>query len=108
MRVYVLELNLRLKLYLCIYISRSAVSLFATLSFRNYGVLGGENLETEQIYVHSKLMIVDDRVAVIGSANINDRRFYLASVSSVPMPSSLTFVQPPGRPRQRDCHPRPR
>lgn len=28
---------------------------------------------TEQIYIHSKLMIVDDRYALIGSANINDR-----------------------------------
>lgn len=28
---------------------------------------------TEQIYVHSKMMIVDDRLAIIGSANINDR-----------------------------------
>ena len=28
---------------------------------------------TEQIYVHSKLMIVDDDVVVMGSANINDR-----------------------------------
>lgn len=26
-----------------------------------------------QIYVHSKLMIVDDRITLIGSANINDR-----------------------------------
>ena len=26
-----------------------------------------------QIYVHSKLMIIDDRIVVIGSANINDR-----------------------------------
>jgi phospholipase D1/2 len=25
------------------------------------------------VYVHSKLMLVDDRVAVIGSANLNDR-----------------------------------
>ena len=30
-------------------------------------------LVTELIYVHSKLMIVDDRVTIIGSANINDR-----------------------------------
>ena len=28
---------------------------------------------TEMIYVHSKLMIVDDKWAIIGSANINDR-----------------------------------
>ena len=28
---------------------------------------------TEQIYVHSKLMIVDDNIALIGSANLNDR-----------------------------------
>ncbi|KAL9265953.1 Phospholipase D zeta 1-like protein [Drosera capensis] len=28
---------------------------------------------TSQVYVHSKLMIVDDRIALIGSANINDR-----------------------------------
>jgi phosphatidylserine/phosphatidylglycerophosphate/cardiolipin synthase-like enzyme len=26
-----------------------------------------------QIYVHSKLMIIDDCMALIGSANINDR-----------------------------------
>lgn len=29
--------------------------------------------KTEEIYVHSKLMIIDDDVAIIGSANINDR-----------------------------------
>ena len=28
---------------------------------------------TELVYVHSKLMIVDDRKVIIGSANINDR-----------------------------------
>ena len=28
---------------------------------------------TEMIYVHSKIMIVDDHFALIGSANINDR-----------------------------------
>lgn len=26
-----------------------------------------------QVYVHSKIMIVDDRAALVGSANINDR-----------------------------------
>lgn len=29
--------------------------------------------QTEQIYIHSKLMIVDDRTVILGSANINDR-----------------------------------
>jgi phospholipase D1/2 len=28
---------------------------------------------TEMIYVHSKLLIVDDQRAIIGSANVNDR-----------------------------------
>ncbi|RZC93997.1 hypothetical protein C5167_016692 [Papaver somniferum] len=41
---------------------------------RAYGRLSdGGSLATNQIYVHSKVMIVDDRVALIGSANINDR-----------------------------------
>jgi hypothetical protein len=31
------------------------------------------SIETEMVYIHSKLMIIDDRKAVIGSANINDR-----------------------------------
>lgn len=26
-----------------------------------------------QVYVHSKLMIIDDRITLMGSANINDR-----------------------------------
>jgi len=41
-------------------------------ALRNYGILQGEAV-TEQIYVHTKLTIVDDRVTIIGSANINDR-----------------------------------
>ena len=28
---------------------------------------------TELIYIHSKLMIVDDTTVILGSANINDR-----------------------------------
>ena len=28
---------------------------------------------TELIYIHSKLLIVDDRRLIIGSANVNDR-----------------------------------
>ena len=42
------------------------------LNVRNYGQTS-KGVLTEMIYVHSKLMIVDDAVAIIGSANINDR-----------------------------------
>ncbi|KAG0323947.1 Phospholipase D1 [Dissophora globulifera] len=33
----------------------------------------GEKFVTEQVYIHAKMMIVDDRIAIIGSANINER-----------------------------------
>lgn len=42
------------------------------LNLRNWEKLG-DRYVTEQIYVHSKMMIVDDRFAIVGSANINDR-----------------------------------
>lgn len=41
-------------------------------SLRNHAVLDG-TIISELIYVHSKLMIVDDKTVIIGSANINDR-----------------------------------
>lgn len=41
---------------------------------RNWGKIGPEDaLVTEQVYIHAKCMVVDDRVAIIGSANINER-----------------------------------
>jgi phospholipase D1/2 len=46
------------------------------LNLRNWAKLGrgkDERYVTEQVYVHSKLMIVDDLYALFGSANINDR-----------------------------------
>lgn len=42
------------------------------LNLRNWDTFIGKPV-TEQIYVHSKLLIADDRVAILGSANINDR-----------------------------------
>lgn len=39
---------------------------------RNHSILNG-TMVTELIYVHSKLMIVDDSTVICGSANINDR-----------------------------------
>lgn len=43
------------------------------LNLRNWAKLDNGNYVTEQIYIHSKMMIVDDRYALLGSANINDR-----------------------------------
>ncbi|KAK2637963.1 hypothetical protein Ddye_025758 [Dipteronia dyeriana] len=41
---------------------------------RSYGRLcNGGPVATSQVYVHSKVMIIDDRAAFIGSSNINDR-----------------------------------
>lgn len=42
------------------------------LNLRNHAVINGRPV-TEQIYTHSKLLIADDRAALLGSANINDR-----------------------------------
>lgn len=42
------------------------------LNLRDHDELNGMAV-TEQIYVHSKLTIVDDRYVLVGSANINDR-----------------------------------
>jgi phospholipase D1/2 len=41
-------------------------------SLRKYDYLEGEAV-TEQLYIHTKLLIVDDQVAIMGSCNINDR-----------------------------------
>ncbi|KAL9122063.1 MAG: hypothetical protein Q9187_001377, partial [Circinaria calcarea] len=43
-------------------------------SLRSWGKIGpAKQLVTEQLYIHAKCMIVDDRIAIIGSANINER-----------------------------------
>lgn len=43
-------------------------------SLRSWGKIGPtKQLVTEQLYIHAKCMIVDDRTAIIGSANINER-----------------------------------
>ena len=49
-----------------------AKNYFSVYSLRKYDLIEG-NFVTEIVYVHSKIMIVDDRVSIIGSANINDR-----------------------------------
>lgn len=40
---------------------------------RNHGVMPNGKPATSHVYIHSKLMIVDEKIALIGSANINDR-----------------------------------
>ncbi|CAJ1392789.1 unnamed protein product [Effrenium voratum] len=45
----------------------------SVFGLRTHGVLPSLGPATEQIYVHSKAMIVDDEAAIVGSANINDR-----------------------------------
>ena len=51
---------------------------------RFYGLMQhatlGERKVSAQIYVHSKVMI-NDTTAIVGSGNINDRRFVSFSVS---------------------------
>ena len=49
-----------------------AMKYFSVYSLRTYDLIG-KHFMTEIVYVHSKIMIVDDRLAIIGSANINDR-----------------------------------
>ena len=44
----------------------------AFFSLRNHALVNGMP-RTELIYIHSKLMIVDDNYVICGSANINDR-----------------------------------
>ncbi|KAH6985793.1 hypothetical protein BKA56DRAFT_296603 [Ilyonectria sp. MPI-CAGE-AT-0026] len=42
-------------------------------SLRQWGIMSTDIIVTEQLYIHAKTIIVDDRVALIGSANINER-----------------------------------
>ncbi|KAK8126091.1 uncharacterized protein PG998_001850 [Apiospora kogelbergensis] len=42
-------------------------------SLRQWGKLRNTHLVTEQLYIHAKTLIVDDRFVLIGSANINER-----------------------------------
>ncbi|KYK58352.1 Phospholipase D [Drechmeria coniospora] len=45
----------------------------AFYSLRQWGKMSNDTLVTEQLYIHAKAIVVDDRVALIGSANINER-----------------------------------
>ncbi|KAF9242554.1 phospholipase D [Melanogaster broomeanus] len=45
----------------------------SVFSLRNWGKMRNNVLTTEIVYIHNKICIVDDRLAIIGSANINER-----------------------------------
>ncbi|KEH43092.1 phospholipase D p2-like protein [Medicago truncatula] len=55
-------------------IGRKTHDYISFYGLRSHGRLHPDGpMATSQVYVHSKLMIIDDRVALIGSSNINDR-----------------------------------
>lgn len=45
----------------------------SVFGLRNHALMPNNVPTTEIIYIHSKLLIVDDLFVIIGSANINDR-----------------------------------
>lgn len=49
------------------------VQYISFYSLRQCDMLASGALITDQVYVHGKVLIVDDRIALIGSGNINDR-----------------------------------
>jgi phospholipase D1/2 len=53
------------------YVKRSKISIFVLESIHRADFWS--SFVTEILYIHSKLMIVDDRRIICGSANINDR-----------------------------------
>jgi len=66
-----ISLNRSVNDYLSVYCLRN----WKTIPYHKTGESGASGTidVTEQIYVHSKMMIVDDNVTFIGSANVNDR-----------------------------------
>ena len=54
-------------------ISATALPANLTEKLLGYCKTSDVHIVLEQIYVHSKILIVDDRFAIVGSANVNDR-----------------------------------
>jgi phospholipase D1/2 len=48
------------------------VNYISFFSLRNHAIMNGIP-KTELIYIHAKIMLVDDQTILIGSANLNDR-----------------------------------
>lgn len=73
-------------------------------SLRQWGKIGPNQMHvTEQLYIHAKLIIVDDRVALIGSANINERSMLGSrdsEVAAVVRDTDLLWSTMAGKPYQ--------
>ncbi|PLB39369.1 phospholipase D [Aspergillus candidus] len=71
-------------------------------SLRTWGKIGPQKqLVTEQLYIHAKCMVVDDRAAIIGSANINERSMLGSrdsEVASVVRDTDMIWSTMNGRP----------
>ena len=61
------------------------ISYVSFCSLRTWGELLGTPV-TELVYIHSKLLICDDRIVICGSANINDRSLLGTRDSEVKFP----------------------
>jgi phospholipase D1/2 len=68
----------------------------AFYGLRTHAVLGGTPV-TEIVYVHSKLMIVDDNFVIIGSANINDRSMLGNNDSEIAVRRSQMLIEDTAR-----------
>ncbi|KAI0601465.1 hypothetical protein F4775DRAFT_396148 [Biscogniauxia sp. FL1348] len=73
-------------------------------SLRNWGRIGRhKQIVTEQLYIHAKTIIVDDRIALIGSANINERSMLGnrdSEVAAVVRDTNMMWSTMAGRPYQ--------
>ncbi|KUI74290.1 Phospholipase D1 [Cytospora mali] len=73
-------------------------------SLRQWGKIGPNQMHvTEQLYIHAKIIIVDDRVALIGSANINERSMLGSrdsEVAAVVRDTDLIWSSMAGKPFQ--------
>ncbi|ELR16578.1 phospholipase D, putative [Acanthamoeba castellanii str. Neff] len=91
-------------------VSREAAGEYVSFhGLRNWGKTVTGNYLSHQIYVHSKLIIVDDKIAIIGSANINDRSMNGNKDSEIAVKITDTELKPGlmnGRPFSvgRFCH----
>lgn len=62
---------------------KDAESIQSVCFLSSVGKSASGRWDVGEVFVHSKVLVVDDRVAVIGSANVNDRSFVGSSDSEL-------------------------